>query len=92
MRCDVQMKTSAVTQQGKYGSQGGSLIKNIVQRLLLDDSGQDVVEYALLSAFIGLGSYGGFVLIQNTIQSSYAGWDSGQQGLYQPQDPGAFGS
>lgn len=61
-------------------------------RLWREDSGQDVVEYALLSAFIGLGSYGGFVAIQNTIYGSYGIWDSGQQNLWQPLDPGSFGS
>jgi Flp pilus assembly pilin Flp len=67
-------------------------VLNALVRLWREDSGQDVVEYALLSAFIGLGSYGGFLLIQSTISSSYTGWDNGQQGLYQPLDPGSFGS
>jgi Flp pilus assembly pilin Flp len=61
-------------------------------RLWSEDFGQDVVEYALLAAFIGLGSYLGFIAIQNAISSSYGVWDSGQQGLWRPQDPGAFGS
>jgi len=63
-----------------------------VARLWREDLGQDVVEYALLSAFIGLACYGGFFAIQNTIHSSYIAWDTGQQNLAQPLDPGAFGS
>jgi Flp pilus assembly pilin Flp len=77
------------------GTQSGdrAIVKeNIFTRLWRDDSGQDVVEYALLSAFIGLGSYGGFLAIQNAISVSYVNWDTGQQGLWQPPAPGAFGS
>ena len=65
---------------------------NILKRLWRDDRGQDVVEYALLAAMIGLGSYGGFVLIQNTINASYTGWDTNQQNLWVPLNPGAYGS
>ena len=64
----------------------------LLSRLCREDYGQDLVEYALLAALIGLGSYGGFVLIQNTIYASYIGWDTGQQNLWEPRDPGAFGS
>jgi Flp pilus assembly pilin Flp len=66
--------------------------KNMFARLWHDDRGQDVVEYALLAAMIGLGSYGGFVLIQNTIHNSYIGWDTNQQNLWVPPNPGAYGS
>ena len=67
-------------------------MQNIFKMLWRDDSGQDVVEYALLATLIGLGSYVGFVAIQNTIHSSYGVWDSGQQNLWVPPDPGSFGS
>jgi Flp pilus assembly pilin Flp len=59
----------------------------LFKRLWREDAGQDLVEYMLLAAFIGLASYGGFVAIQNTIHSSYIGWDSSQQGIYSPPDP-----
>ena len=62
-------------------------MKNISLRLWHEDSGQDVVEYALLAGLIGLGSYAGFVAIQNTIFSSYIRWDTGQQNLWQPPNP-----
>jgi Flp pilus assembly pilin Flp len=72
---------------------GGPIaMRNALDKLWHDDAGQDVVEYALLAALIGLGSYGGFVLIQNTIFTSYGNWDAGQQSLWQPLDPGAYGS
>jgi Flp pilus assembly pilin Flp len=68
------------------------VIENMFHALWHDESGQDVVEYALLTALIGLGSYAGFVAIQNAIFSSYGVWDTGQQNLWRPPDPGSFGS
>jgi Flp pilus assembly pilin Flp len=64
------------------------LTRNILGKLWRDDTGQDVVEYALLAMLIGLGSYAGFVAIQTTIHDSYGVWDTGQQNLWVPPDPG----
>ena len=61
-------------------------------RLVREDEGQDLVEYALLGAFIGLACFAGFQTVQNTIFGAYGNWDTGQQGLWVPPDPGAGGS
>ena len=62
-------------------------MRHILRRLLREDSGQDFVEYALLAGVIGLGSYLGFVAIQNAIFTSYGTWDTGQQNLWEPPNP-----
>jgi len=69
-----------------------SMLARQLRRLWRQDSGQDVVEYALLAALIGLAAYGGFSAIQNAISSSYITWDNGQQNLWEPLNPGAYGS
>lgn len=61
-------------------------------RLLVEDDGQDFVEYALLTGFLGLGVLGGFGAIQNSLTTSYTNWDTGTQGLWVPPDPMGGGS
>ena len=60
---------------------------SIVHRLLCGDDGQDVIEYALLSAFIGLAGLGAVGLILQAFQTGYLSWDSTTQGLWVPPDP-----
>ena len=48
---------------------------------LRDENGQDLIEYALLTAFIGLVGAVTWVNIQNGIASAYTGWGSGVQSL-----------
>lgn len=61
----------------------------LLLRLLYDESGQDLVEYAILAAALGLATYGGWVAVQNAIHDSYGVWDTNQQGLWEPPDPSA---
>ena len=61
-------------------------------RLTREEISEDLVEYALLAAFIGLACFVGFQTIQDTIFGAYGNWDTGQQGLWVPPDPGAAGS
>ena len=42
-----------------------------MKRLRVEDLGQDLVEYALLTAFVGLGVLAGFTAIQNSLTGSY---------------------
>lgn len=59
----------------------------LVRRLRTEDAGQEFVEYALLSGFIGLGALAGFNALQNSLTASYTNWDTGQQNLADPPDP-----
>ena len=50
-------------------------------RLLVDEDGQDLIEYSLLAAFIG---FAGLTVWQNVgvgIMNAYTGWDTGVQTL-----------
>ena len=53
----------------------------VLARLFVDESGQDLIEYALLSALIGVV---GITVWQNIgvgIMNAYNGWDTGVQTL-----------
>ena len=58
-----------------------------MRRLLIDDRGQDLVEYVLLGAtvaFVGLAAMNVFPGIANAV---YASWDTAQQDLWYPAPP-----
>ncbi len=59
----------------------------VVHRFLSSDEGQDLVEYALLTAFIGLAGAAAATLILSALQTSYANWDTTNQNLWVPADP-----
>jgi Flp pilus assembly pilin Flp len=65
----------------------------IFRRLLLDDAGQDLIEYALLAAFIGTVSILVWNAIAAGIGADYIGWDGAVQGLSTTTpDPAGAGS
>jgi hypothetical protein len=54
---------------------------------LVEDDGQDLVEYVLLGAtvaFVGLVTMNAF---DDVINAVYTSWDSGTQAVWEPQDP-----
>ncbi len=67
-------------------------MRRLVETWFRDDSGQDVIEYALLSALVGTV---GLLIWQNIgtgISNAYSGWDSGIQSLSAcTPDPGGGG-
>jgi Flp pilus assembly pilin Flp len=67
-------------------------MRRLAMRLLREECGQDIVEYALLAAFIGTVGILTWQSIGVGIGSKYLGWDTGVQGLYSPPDPGGGGS
>lgn len=64
----------------------------LIARLRREESGQDVIEYALLAAFIGIV---GIVIWQNIgigVSTAYTGWDGAVQTLSAcTPDPGGAG-
>ena len=66
----------------------------MLRRLVVDESGQDLVEYSLLAALVGVSSLAAYSLISTQLGASYNGWDSQVQDLWemcapgQPQVPG----
>jgi Flp pilus assembly pilin Flp len=67
-------------------------MKRLFVRLFWDESGQDVIEYALLSAFIGTVGIIAWRSIGTGIASAYVGWDTGVQSISScTPDPGGGG-
>ncbi len=62
-------------------------MKALIARFIGEESGQDLIEYALLSAFIGLAGFAAFQWLATGIASAYSSWDGANQGLWEPDDP-----
>ena len=52
-----------------------------LKRLLWDDDGQDLVEYALLVAFVSLTVLAAVLALQDAIGATYISLDANEQGL-----------
>ena len=53
-----------------------------------DESGQDMLEYALLAAFIGIAGIVSFPLIVSKLSTGYVNHNTAIQADWQPCDPG----
>ena len=60
----------------------------LLRRLATDDSGQDLVEYALLGALVGVAGIAAYQLILGSLAVSYAAWDTNVQALWNMPSPG----
>lgn len=58
-----------------------------ISRLAREDSGEDLVEYGLLTAFIGFAGVGVVGVIMATLHSGYLNWDSQTQNLWVMPNP-----
>jgi Flp pilus assembly pilin Flp len=61
-------------------------------RLILDTNGQDLVEYALLTTFIGFAGAAGWTAMQTALNSVYGSYISAAWQLWEPSDPVGAGS
>ena len=52
-----------------------------------DEDGQDLIEYALLTALIAIAGILGFQAIGFSINASYITWDTANQNLWEPRPP-----
>jgi Flp pilus assembly pilin Flp len=59
----------------------------VMRHFLIDDRGQDLVEYVLLGATIALASLTAMTAFPGIINALYIGWDNATQGLWYPADP-----
>ena len=65
---------------------------NALRRFIGDDSGQDIVEYALLGALIGIAAILTWQQLATTVGVTYGTTDAGVQGLSAcTPDPGGGG-
>lgn len=62
----------------------GSVLASLCQ----DERGQDLVEYALLTAALGLASAASWPLIAESLERAYRALDANTQGLWDPPAPG----
>jgi Flp pilus assembly pilin Flp len=53
-----------------------------------DESGQDLIEYALLTGIVTVSSILIFGLIQQKMQAAYISWESTGQANWEPANPG----
>ena len=60
---------------------------NTLRRLATEDGGQDLVEYALLSAFIGLAGAAVFSGMSAGMGTSYDSWVDGADAVVEMPDP-----
>jgi Flp pilus assembly pilin Flp len=64
-----------------------TMIRAIIH-LVVDDSGQDLVEYALLSGIITLAGVLLFPVVAGEMRAAYTTWNSGVQTVWEPCPPG----
>jgi len=48
-------------------------MKNLIARLVREDSGQDLIEYALLGSFVSLAAYAGANFLGTNLNTWYTG-------------------
>jgi Flp pilus assembly pilin Flp len=59
----------------------------LVRRFIADESGDDLVEYALLSAVVAILSFAAVAAIGAAINATYTTWDSATQDIWEPAAP-----
>ncbi len=62
-------------------------MRSLIARLLAQDDGQDLIEYALLTGAIGFASVAVYDLFGGALRSAYTAWDAGINGLWEPPNP-----
>ena len=66
--------------------------KEMLRRFVVDEGGQDLIEYGLLAASIGLCCVAVWPTIRTAITGAYTGWDTNIQNLSGcTPDPGGGG-
>ena len=62
-------------------------LNELFARFLKEEAGQDLVEYALLTATVGLASAAVWTMLGPTIRSAYLSWNNNLYNLWQSPDP-----
>ena len=60
---------------------------SLLTRLARDEGGQDLIEYALLTAFLGLVTIASWKAVEAAIKTTYSSWGTGVNNLWEPGDP-----
>jgi Flp pilus assembly pilin Flp len=64
-----------------------AVLSEAISQLIRDDHGQDLVEYALLTAFFGLCAVVAWTNLRETLGVNYRGTTTGVQSLWDPPPP-----
>ena len=59
-----------------------------LRAFIVDERGQDVIEYGLLSAFFGIVCIAVWISIQGALRDAYIGYDTNVQGIWASPNPG----
>jgi Flp pilus assembly pilin Flp len=59
----------------------------LLRRFLAEETGQDLIEYALLTAAIGFAGVVGVNLLSAAINATYGSWDTGVNNLWEVPAP-----
>lgn len=65
-----------------------AIAARILTRLLSEDKGADLVEYALLCSFVTVGGVATYTAMQTSMQGVYNGWNTASQNAWEPCAPG----
>ena len=57
------------------------MIRRTLLRILREEDGQDLIEYGLLGALIGIVGIVAWTTVGSAIGTTYGGWDTNVQGL-----------
>ena len=74
------------------GADGGRMKLETLRRFVRDDAGQDVIEYALLAASIGIAGYLIMEGIRDGVFTTYTSWldpAAGTPSVWEPPEPSA---
>lgn len=67
-------------------------LRTLSRRFVRESSGQDLVEYMLLAALIGVAAAASAPAIETAIGAAYGSWNQGTQDIYVMPDPVGGGS
>jgi Flp pilus assembly pilin Flp len=64
----------------------------LLRRFAVETDGQDLIEYALLTTFIGFAGAAAWAAVQTGLGIAYSGFNLGVWNLWEPADPVGGGS
>lgn len=65
---------------------------NILRRLVVETAGEDVIEYALLTTFIGFAGAAAWNVMRTGLANAYASYSGAVWNVWEPADPVGGGS
>ena len=62
-------------------------MRGVFARLLRDDHGDDLIEYALLAVTVAIGGAVALSLFPAVMNTVYTSWDADKKSIWEPLDP-----